>query len=99
VHIGLLREELLRLDVVHEHRVEVVDDSYFLAVSRYVYNLDGCGLLDNGNGEAVVHEYLEDTAVLKADQDTLTLRRATDCLDIADGRVEHPLTLKYTREG
>lgn len=85
---------MLRLDVIDEHAVEVIDDSDLLAVGRNIDDTDGSGLLDDGNREAIVDEDLEHASVLEANEDSLSLRRSTDCLHISDVRVEHPLAFK-----
>lgn len=89
---------MLRLDVIDEHAVEVIDDSDLLTIGRNIDYTDGSGLLDDGNREAIVDEDLEHAAVLEANEDSLSLRRSTDSLHVSDVRVEHPLALEGSVE-
>mmetsp|Transcript_9414 Transcript_9414/g.27996 ORF Transcript_9414/g.27996 Transcript_9414/m.27996 type:complete len:589 (+) Transcript_9414:1058-2824(+) len=99
ISVRLLVHQSLRREVVHEQVGRLVHHGQLVAPAREVEAADGRGLLDQGDREVVVHKDLHDVAVLQTHQQALALGRAADHLDVADQRVQVPLTLQHSVEG
>jgi hypothetical protein len=80
--------------VVHRHGAVVVHRGDAPAVPREVQAFDGARVLHDGHREGLIDEYLDDRAVLQADERALAARRPAGDLDVPHRRVKRPLALE-----
>lgn len=62
-YLGLhLKEQLLRMDVIHQARVIFIHHSQLVPGGTHIQAAHGCGLLQQDNGKEIVHKDLQDLA-------------------------------------